>query len=246
MTLYHVISPVADVHEAPDIAAMRGKFETQLVYGEGFVVTEEQNGWCRGSCAHDGYSGYIDGKHLSVLAPVATHVVTASTTHAYRDGTIKSPVMHAFSFGSLITIIREDKDFAELADGSWIYKKHIALHGDFDTDIVATAQKFLETPYYWGGRSGFGIDCSGLAQVCLGRAGIAAPRDTEEQEKTLGQAVTAPQAGDLVFLPGHVGIMVDDKNIIHANAFHMKVVIEPLDAVAMRGKGVTSIRRISL
>lgn len=113
-----------------------------------------------------------------------------------------------------------------------------------EKDHVATALKFLETPYCWGGRSGFGIDCSGLVQVSLARAGIAVPRDTEDQEHAVGKPVNDLQRGDLAYFKGHVGIMTDAENILHANAFHMKVCVEPLRDVEKRGGAITSVRRV--
>ncbi len=240
---YQVISPVTDVHGAPDKDALRGKFETQLVFGEIFIVQEKKDGWCKGVCAHDDYPGYVESLHLTQSVTAATHIVTAARSHAYRDANIKSPPVSTLSFGSLINMTASHQGFAQIDDDVWIYERHIAECGVPDTDHVATAKKFLETPYYWGGRSGFGIDCSGLVQISLARAKIAVPRDAEMQEKAIGQPVDTPRSGDFVFFQGHVGIMADDDNIIHANAFHMKVTIEPLKLVAARSK-ITSIRRL--
>jgi cell wall-associated NlpC family hydrolase len=98
-------------------------------------------------------------------------------------------------------------------------------------DIINTALLYLHTPYLYGGRSSLGIDCSGLVQNTLLRHGINCPRDSGDQEKILGHPV--PQGdlkrGDLVFFKGHVGIMVDDKNILNATARHMRTLIEPLN-----------------
>lgn len=242
--IYHVTSPVADVHGVADLNATRGKFETQLVFGEAFEVVAEENGWCKGMCEHDSYAGWVERKHLSPTPQNLTHVVTALTSHMYKDATIKAPLVRTIGFGSLIGVTKSDNGFAQLSDGSWIYEKHIAALPAFDTDIVSNALKFLEVPYYWGGRSSFGIDCSGLVQVVLARAGIPAPRDSGDQEQALGTAVDEAQIGDLVFFPNHVGIMADDTHIVHANAFNMKVTVEPLEEVAARGKGITSIKRL--
>lgn len=241
---HQVISPVADVHGVPDAGALRGKFETQLVFGEVFIVQEQKNGWCRGVCAHDGYPGYLESRHLMKPEASPTHVVTTGRSHLYIDATIKSPSAGALSFGSLMTVIAARQGFAQINTGAWIYERHISEIGLPDKNHAATARKFLETPYYWGGRSGFGIDCSGLVQVCLARAGIAVPRDTEMQQNAIGGVADTPKSGDIVFFPGHVGIMADGGDIIHANAFHMKVTVEPLNVVAERSKGISAIRRL--
>ena len=242
---YQIISPIADVHGAPDTSALREKFETQLVFGEVFNVHEEKNDWCKGVCTHDEYPGYIESKHLTKAVTNPTHIITAARSYTYRDATIKSQMINTLSFGSRITITSAvHQDYAQISDGSWIYKKNIAPIDTIDKNHVATAIKFLETPYYWGGRSGFGIDCSGLVQVVLARAGIAVLRDTEMQENALGSSVDTPRAGDIVFFSGHVGIMANDRDLIHANAFHMKVTIEPLNVIVERGIKITSIRRL--
>ena len=241
---YQVTAPIVDVYGVPDLKAQRGKFETQLVYGEIFTVEEEKDGWCKGACAHDNYPGYVESIHLTKHAVPATHIVTAARSHTFRDPSINSPFMGTLGFGSLIKVTGTDQGFVQVHGDAWIFEKHIAPIGSTDKDYIATARKFLETPYYWGGRSGFGIDCSGLVQVSLARAGIAAPRDSDIQENSIGKAVDKAQAGDIIFFKGHVGLMADDRNLLHANAFHMKTVIEPLDDVVARGNAVTSVRRV--
>lgn len=241
--IYQLAVPVADIHGVPETQAVRGKNETQLVFGETFFVTEEKDGWCKGACAHDGYVGYVGQQYLSKAPPPATHIVTACRSHGYKDPTMKSALMTLFSFGSQLRVTQTKDGFAQVEGGVWIYEKHLSPLGTTEADYLATARRFLETPYYWGGRSGFGIDCSGLVQVSLARAGITLPRDSGDQEKHLEKVTEKAEEGAIVFFPGHVGFMADDKNLLHANAFHMKVVIEPLADVVARGSAITSIRR---
>ncbi len=241
---FQIASPVADIHGVPDLDVLRGKFETQLVMGELFDVTEEEDGWCKGTCAHDGYAGYIESRHLTEEVTTPTHIVVTARSNTYVSPSVKSAFRGALSFGSLIKVTDIGQDFVQMEGGHWIFKKHIEAIGHIEKDHIATGKKFLETPYYWGGRSGFGIDCSGLVQVCLGRAGLKTPRDSEVQEHAIGRAVDSPKAGDIIFFRKHVGMMADDVNLLHANGTHMKTVIEPLgDVIARRGE-VTSIRRV--
>lgn len=238
-----VTAPVADIHEKPRNTGLRGKLETQLVFGEEFVVESEADGWSRGACGHDGYVGFIETRFLGKPS-APTHLVTAARSHVYAEATLKSPMQRTLSLGSRVTVTEEGESYFRLAEGGWIYKSHLAPLDAREEDYLSTARKFLETPYYWGGRSGFGIDCSGLVQVSLGLAGIHAPRDTEQQI-ALGSATDRIRAMDLVFFPGHVGIMVDADDILHAAAFHMKAVIEPLWVVEARSKEITAIRRLA-
>ena len=242
---YRVVVPFADVHETPDHHAARGKMESQLVYGETFKVELEAEDWCKGYCVHDGYPGWVHRSQLSPVALAATHVVTAQRSHAFTGPTIKTAMVQTYSFGSKVRVVDQGENFAQLEDGTWLYAKHLTPRNTRHPNYIETAKKFLQTPYYWGGRSGFGIDCSGLVQVALSRAGVKVQRDTDLQIGTIGVvAATAPEEGDFVFFPGHVGIMVNSKNIIHANAHHMRVSIEALDIVEERSKGITAVRRL--
>lgn len=239
-----VIVPATDVREVPGDFGTRGKLESQLVFGEAFKIEHETEGWFRGHCVHDKYTGYVHASHLSAKSQSTTHVVTAARTYAYAGPSMKNMPLAPYSFGSKVRVADVGEKFSQLDDGSWIYNRHLAPRNTPDKDHVETALKFIETPYYWGGRSGFGIDCSGLVQVALGRAGVHVARDTDDQIRTIGQPAEQPLRGHLVFFPGHVGIMVDDEYIIHANAHHMKVTVEPLKVVAERGNGITGIRKI--
>lgn len=243
---YKVITPTTEVREKPDAESLRGKLESQLLYGEVFEGIEEKDGWVRGTCAHDGYPGFVDRQSLTAEFAAATHIVTAARSHIYRDATIKSPIRAALGFGSQLTVVEEGEKFSKLETGEWIYSRHIAPLSSRE-DFVKAAERLVETPYVWAGRGGLGIDCSGLVQQALARAGVTAPRDTGDQETAIGEDVTAQarQRGDLVYFAGHVGIMTDDKNLLHANAHHMKMVIEPLQDVIDRGAPVTSVRRLS-
>ena len=246
MTRYKVISPTADVRGQPDDQALRGKIESQLAYGEIFIGEEEKDGWIKGTCAHDNYPGYIDKQYLTREFSAATHVVTAQRSHIYRDADMKSPLLSTLGFGSQLTVIEQGEKFAKLETGEWIFARHIAPLSARE-DFVEAALRLVETPYVWGGRTGLGMDCSGLVQMALARAGVSAPRDTNQQEGVIGYDVTQQprQRGDIVYFPGHVGIMIDEKNILHANAFHMKTTIEPLQTVAARSDSkITAVRRI--
>src|SRR6202007_1952236 len=96
-----------------------------------------------------------------------------------------------------------------------------------------------------------GLDCSGLVQVALNACGIACPRDTGMQQPALGEVVThGPRwRGDLIFWKGHVAIARDEKTMVHANAFHMAVAIEPIEDAVGRIRttagAVTSVRRVA-
>ena len=160
----------------------------------------------------------------------------------------------ALSLGAQLTIVGREGDFAVSEDGLYFWSRIWRSSARSEPDSVAVAERFLETPYLWGGRTSEGIDCSGLVQTALMAAGVASPRDSDMQEAALGEPIaiddpSAPLArGDLVFWKGHVGIMRDPVTLLHANGWHMKTVSEPLaqarERIAANGGGkVTSVRR---
>ena len=133
-----------------------------------------------------------------------------------------------------MTIVGAAERFAVTNNGGHIPARHLAPLAAADDDFVAIAERFLGTPYLWGGKTSFGLDCSGLSQVALTACGIACPRDSDMQEQALGAPVDANagfsnlQRGDLVFWKGHMGIVRDPATLLHANAFHMAVALEPI------------------
>ena len=245
-----IIAASAPLRRAPQADAA---LETEALYGESVAVYDEQGEWAWAQLERDLYVGYLPSTALG--APSApTHRVAALRTHAYPGPAIKLPPRMALSLGARLTIVAHESDFAVSDDGLYLWSRHLAELGACEPDAVAVAERFLETPYLWGGRTSEGIDCSGLVQTALMAAGVAAPRDSDMQEATLGQPVAiegAPLArGDLIFWKGHVGIMRDPATLLHANGWHMKVVSEPLiqarERIAASGGGeVTSVRRLS-
>ena len=161
----------------------------------------------------------------------------------------------ALSLGALLKVVGQEGDFAVSEDGLHLWSRSLVELGANEPDWVAVAERFIETPYLWGGRTSEGIDCSGLVQTALMAGGIVSPRDSDMQEAMLGEALavddsSAPLArGDLIFWKGHVGIMRDPVTLLHANGWHMKTVSEPLAQARRRiaangGGGVSGIRRL--
>jgi cell wall-associated NlpC family hydrolase len=133
--------------------------------------------------------------------------------------------------------------------GSYVPAPHLAPVESYEPDFIAVAERFLGVPYLWGGKTALGLDCSGLVQVALTACGTSCPRDSDMQEESLGAAadVSDVRRGDLIFWKGHVAIARDRSSLLHANAFHMAVAVEPIgDAIArIRSAGfeVTCVRR---
>ncbi|PTQ08622.1 glycoside hydrolase [Sphingomonas oleivorans] len=207
---------------------------SQLLRGERFDVLDIAGGWAWGYCVHDDYVGYVPTDSLSEPAP-ADHIVTAPSALLFSRPDIKSPVRAVWPVGARFAGIASDA-FVETEQG-FIHQRHAAPLTTIAADPVTVAESLLGLPYLWGGRGGDGIDCSGLVQQALARTGHAAPRDTDQQRSAIGEEIAedAPlRRGDLIFFPGHVGLMVDGTRLIHANAHWMAVTVEPLADVVTR------------
>jgi cell wall-associated NlpC family hydrolase len=216
--------------------------DSELLYGEAFTVYDFAKGWAWGQAANDQYVGYVDEKALTVPFKTQTRV-SALMAPLFTGPGLKRAVQDILPMGAAVPVLGRDGDYVEIESGLYLHQRHVApVAGDF----VAVAERFLGVAYVWGGKTYAGLDCSGLIQVALAATGVAAPRDTDMQEKALGQAVAkADKRGDLIFWKGHVGVMLDETRLLHANAFHMMVAIEPLaEAVARIATPVTSIRRL--
>ncbi|ABS61867.1 NLP/P60 protein [Parvibaculum lavamentivorans DS-1] len=236
----------------PELAA---PMDTQLLYGEVFRVYEEKNGWAWGQSALDDYVGYVEAKDLVSRPAKATHTVAALRTFIYPKPDLKTRPALPVSMNAKLRVVGARGNFSEIESGGWVFSAHLATVGSYVRDFVAVAEEFIGVPYLWGGRDSLGVDCSGLVQMALERAGISSLRDTDMQEATLGEALpepidfTALHRGDLVFWKGHVGIMVDAERMIHANGFHMRVEVERLDIAMSRiarsdAGHVTTIKRL--
>ena len=224
---------------------------TEMQFGERVDIFDENDGWAWVQSRRDKYVGYVPTRTLSKKLQEPTHRVRALGTFIYPQPDIKTTPLTHLSINSLVTAIDMVEDFHQLESGGFISARHIAPLDRHARDFVEVAERFIGTPYLWGGRTRVGIDCSGLVQVALEAAGQSAPRDTDMQQEELGTSMLVPddleglQRGDLIFWKGHVGIMSDGIMMVHANAHHMAVTVETLpEAVERIGKSGSTIAAI--
>lgn len=233
-TPMRVVVPAAPLRRAP--SATSG-LDTEAVLGDAVRVYAVQDGFAFVQIVRDGYVGYLPAGSLGDPGPEPTHRVTALRTFLYPEPDLKRPTAIHLSLGARLAVTGRADDYLAVP-GGYVFAGHCRPLAETEPDVAATAERLVGTPYLWGGRTTLGLDCSGLVQLCLEQAGLSCPRDADQQERGLGEALPLDLAGlrrgDLVFWRGHVGMMRDGTHLIHANGHHMAVAVEPLTVAVAR------------
>ncbi|WP_308494242.1 C40 family peptidase [Deinococcus kurensis] len=228
-------------HAGPARLSLRARPEpdapqvTEALPGEPLeLLWENADGWAHVRTAGDRYLGWAraDGVQARPWQPDLT--VTARRAHAYAGPKISQPIRAELAHGARLArgagevVTEHHRRWVPVmlpgGQDAWVQEVTLA---PLDTDLLTFALGFLDTPYVWGGRSAWGLDCSGLTQLVYGAFGRDLPRDADQQQAFL-TPVTEAQPGDLAFFPGHVGLMLDGRRLLHANATHMRVTVETL------------------
>ena len=248
---FEIAAALAPLREAPAPDAM---LLTQALKGERVTIYDRNGeGFAWGQLNSDGYVGWLPDAALTKPGAAPTHKVTALRTFAFPAASIKLPPVETLSMGASVTVARNDGAFAVTREGWYLPHRHIGSVETMEDDFVAVAERFVGTPYLWGGKSSLGVDCSGLVQISLNAAGIGCPRDSDMQQDGLGRELGPAEAkqlqrGDLIFWNGHVAIARDASTIVHANAHHMATAVENTrDAIARikaAGSEVMAIKRL--
>lgn len=253
MAQCYVTAPVVSILSSPSRAAV---CISEALYGEAVEILEQHGDWVKVRQCHDGYSGYLESAHLTNPQPEkgdlssdGAHWVCARSTLLFKAPDFKSPVVHRLSFASKLMLCEhDDSSFSRTTCDHYVWTDHCLPVGQaYPSDPLTLARThFLGAPYRWGGRSTAGVDCSGLIQQLAAAFAISIPRDSGEQEQHIKQQVKHDdyQPMDLVFWPGHTGILINPTQVLHATAFTLNCLIEPLDAVIKRAGTVSSARRL--
>jgi cell wall-associated NlpC family hydrolase len=243
------IAAAAALRPIPD---PRAEQLDQLLFGEGFDVFEASGQFVFGQAWRDGYVGWVEADDLADQGAPPTHWVSALRAFAFAEPSINAPARGPLSLNALVTVVEEAETLVRAERIGWIARAHLSPIGTVFADPAKVALAHLGAPYLWGGRDSAGLDCSGLIQQALLACGVACPRDADQQQ-ALGVAASpaALARGDLVFWEGHVGMMLDVRRLIHANAHHMAVTVEPLVRTQTRilakgGGAPIAYRRLSL
>ncbi|MFD2603632.1 C40 family peptidase [Flavobacterium suzhouense] len=212
----------------------RSELTTQVLFGEHFKILEQTEKWSRIELAYDGYNGWIDNKQYRLISQADYEALSNSPAVLNGDlieylttpdnQLLSIPMGASLTFLEHPSINTENYMFEGLKVSGVTSKQH----------LLQTAFMYLNAPYLWGGKTPFGLDCSGFTQMVYKLNGYSLLRDASQQA-TQGEALSfieESEPGDLAFFDNeegriiHVGIIMEDNHIIHA---HGKVRIDRLD-----------------
>ncbi|MDR0230313.1 MAG: C40 family peptidase [Flavobacteriaceae bacterium] len=212
----------------------RSEMVTQVLFGEHFTILEQTEKWSKIELAFDQYQGWIDNKQFQLISEEDFLFLEQSPTQLTINKldflyTCNQEVM-SIPLGSALTCLQKNSINVE----QYIYQNLLISGKKSKKDLIKTAFLYLNSPYLWGGKTPFGIDCSGFTQMVYKINGYCIPRDASQQAAT-GEALSfieESEPGDLAFFDNaegnivHVGLIMEDNYIIHA---HGKVRIDRLD-----------------
>ncbi|PKP25552.1 MAG: hydrolase Nlp/P60 [Bacteroidetes bacterium HGW-Bacteroidetes-2] len=210
-------------------ASNTSEMVSQLLYGEHFKIIEERNGWLCIRNAFDDYEGWIDNKQYVEISAEIYHTLEENFPR------ITSDIMEFVSNKvSQLIPIPLGSNLNALPFLKHTHDGNIQDEFHNKKNIVPTSLLYLNTPYLWGGKTPFGMDCSGFTQMVYKLNGFKLLRDAKQQA-TQGESLSfieESEPGDLAFFDNHegtivhVGVIMNDNHIIHA---HGRVRIDKLD-----------------
>ncbi len=257
MTLYSVSSYSQPMLAKPSAIARQ---VSECVFGELLEPIREVDDFTEVRAQRDGYTGFV---RTDALVPesrdgrLAFVAVRESILLAEPDE--KSAVVTRLPVSAQLYTLDDAgqdsadkmKRFLKTSDGSYAIASHLGFeevsNGTASEDLVRVAETlFSGAPYVWGGKSPAGCDCSGMLQSAARAIGIDLPRDSHQQEQAIATTIgfDKRQRGDIVFWPGHVGLLFSPELLLHANAYTMNCCIETLSPVITRAGAPGSIRRL--
>lgn len=208
------------------------------LFGESFIIKKINDEWVYGRLKTDDYLGWMKVDDLGLMSEI-THKIKVIRTSVLSEPYIKSSYKFYLPLGGLISASNYDENWLHIKYNEnninkegFVFKKHTLKKNNKYEDWVNLAEQLIGTPYKWGGRDTLGLDCSALVQVCLSITNTKFPRDTKDQLNFKSREVNSIQninRGDLIYWPGHVAIAQNSENLVHANAYYMKVSSEKIE-----------------
>ncbi|MDR2123274.1 MAG: C40 family peptidase [Flavobacteriaceae bacterium] len=224
---------VAPVRKEPSDAS---EMVTQLLFGELCEITEVKKNWVKIKIAFDGYEGWMDSKQVLIISDIefANFSQKVSFISEPFSLLVSNDLPFPVTIGAEIHHLDEKNIFELTPNNQFLVDENLITGKQDKSRILELAFKYINTPYLWGGKTTYGIDCSGLVQMVYKMAGYKLPRDTYQQAE-VGEVLSfieEAEPGDLAFFENqegkivHVGFILSNQKILHA---HGKVRIDNLD-----------------
>lgn len=204
---------------------------SQVLFGESFEILDAKDSWILIRLAYDHYEGWLDNKQFTTISKVLfedlqerKQEVADLSSHSFCLKLGKDEMLNILP-GSTIPFLKDTKFSINEQEYLFVGESSVPNALKFDAQLEETAQFYLNAPYLWGGRALFGIDCSGFSQIVYKHLGVKLRRDASQQaeEGRVVDFLQEAKPGDLAFFDNdegriiHVGIILDDLEIIHAS-----------------------------
>lgn len=248
MTEKEIKSSFADVRNKPTYNSI---LETQLIHGEKLEILSSQNNWSYICSKEDNYKGWIKTNQIGEKTN-KTHKIKKLSTYVFEKPDHKSKVICKLFLNSMIRVDSFIGNWVKIIfqeKVGFLHRNSIIKINKNNKDWINICLKFRNTPYLWGGKTFEGIDCSGLIQLSLQYCGIKFPRNTNEQSEFVSNFVNSTKnisKGTLIFWDGHVGVMINDTELIHSNMYHLGVHIEKFSCAMKRMGDVKQLKQIKI
>jgi len=251
--LFKVNVPVADLWSKPAFNSSR---LSQALFGEVLEILRNRQGYHYVKTP-DQYLGWVNGDHIQPVADESmqssTAIVQKSVANVYNSAGL-SAFAGRLSFGTHVEYDEISHGTVRIAGGrGWMNQDDLLMRfpaKNSSAAIIKTLSLFIGVPYLWGGKSGFGLDCSGFIQLVYGFHGVVLPRDSKDQAKMGARVLRGKmRKGDLIFMPGHAAVYIGAGKIIHSSLKAGGVKIESIEKSSHLyrpdiAKRITQIRRV--
>ena len=218
--------PILNVYKEKSI---KSEVVTQLLFGDTFKKIKQTKSWVKIKNNSDSYKGYVKSKNFP-KEHNNTHKIFSLSSNLYLKPNKKYKIKKKLSFGSKIKVSEKKGNFYKF-DNFWIEKKNLKPENYKNKNLFLFIRKFINVKYKWGGKFYKGIDCSALIQLLINFNNKFCPRDAKDQIKYFKKKIKLNKIkkNDLIFWKGHVAIVLNKKELIHAYGPSKKVIIMPIN-----------------